>query len=621
MLGDLAHEAWEAVRDRAEPLGEAGSGASAEQFLQEWAEPVRRQAETMLENVAQAISERDPASMSESELDQLFERFEPRDTGLEAHFENFLGGLWNKAKSFAKKAIDIAQKGIMAIPGLSGAISKLKELVKPLLDRVLRTAIDKLPAPLRPVAQQLAQRLLGLTAQEADNEGFEAAPAAPDISAVQEQFDLEAATLLFVPDVSEQELASEALYSGDGEDSAPMAALHEARAKLADDLQAGVAPEQALEQFIPIVMGVLPIARTVIGVIGRKRVVDFLAKFLATYITPYVARRRRRSSRRRSSTPGCACSRWRRRSRKTARASRPRRLRRRSRTLCGAWPSSTRRPSRSPRSLEAAVTEAFHEAAAENFPPATIVPELHEAPLRATWVPMPTGRRRKYCKKYTQVFDVEITPQIAATVTTFGGTKLAAVLKDQLGVTPPVRARVHPLPGDQRDDAAEDRAARAWCPRARREGRCGAAAPAVTVQAAGTLLQHPKLGCDASGDFLPTCGAISVGQRFYYLEIAGARPIAVSAGDGAGTAVRRTSEVNITLDFPKDEFRVFVYLSEADAQEIATKVRARDLTSVLVLAKRVYAAGVNVALGGDFQRHVKVVTHELPQGAVLRARS
>jgi hypothetical protein len=81
----------------------------------------------------------------------------------------------------------------------------------------------------------------------------------------------------------------------------------------------------------------------------------------------------------------------------------------------------------------------------------------------------------------------------------------------------------------------------------------------------------------------------------------------------ARPAVRRSSQVNVTLDFPKDEFRVFVYLSEADAQEIAGKIRKQDLTSVLMLAKRVYEAGVNAALGGEIHRHVKILTEALPQ--------
>lgn len=87
--------------------------------------------------------------MSEAEIDQFFERFEPRGTGLEPYFENFLDGLWNKAKSFAKTALNVAQKGLTLIPGLSGLISKLKALVRPLLNRVLKTAIDKLPPTLR----------------------------------------------------------------------------------------------------------------------------------------------------------------------------------------------------------------------------------------------------------------------------------------------------------------------------------------------------------------------------------------------------------------------------------------------------------------------------------------
>ena len=119
----------------------------------------------MLENVAQAVSEHDLASMSESEVDQFFEQFEPRATGLEPHFENFLGGLWKKAKSLANKAIDIAKKGLTLIPGIGALIGKLKALVRPILNRVLKTAIDKLPATLQPLARQLAQRVLGVAGE------------------------------------------------------------------------------------------------------------------------------------------------------------------------------------------------------------------------------------------------------------------------------------------------------------------------------------------------------------------------------------------------------------------------------------------------------------------------
>src|SRR5262249_45341635 len=96
-----------------------------------------------------------------------------------------------------------------------------------------------------------------------------------------------------------------------------------------------------------------------------------------------------------------------------------------------------------PARFEAALTEAFHRSAAENFPPQLIVPELHEAPLRAAWVAMPRGRRHKYYRKYTQTFDIELTSQMADALKTFGGTPLSGFLKDRLGVTPPVHAKVH----------------------------------------------------------------------------------------------------------------------------------------------------------------------------------
>src|SRR5205085_12387199 len=66
------------------------------------------------------------------------------------------------------------------------------------------------------------------------------------------------------------------------------AQLHEARARFVDELEAGVDPEQAMEQFIPAIMAVLPLARTVIGMIGRQRVVKTLANFLAGFVSRYV---------------------------------------------------------------------------------------------------------------------------------------------------------------------------------------------------------------------------------------------------------------------------------------------------------------------------------------------
>lgn len=611
-LADLAHEAWEAVAQRGEPLGEVGAGPSAEQFLDEWSRPVRQAAESMLDDIAQAASQHDLASMSEAEIDGFFEAFEPRETGLEQHFENFLGGLWSKVKSVAKKAASLAAQGVMLIPGLSGLISRLKALLKPLLDRVLRTAIDRLPPTLQPFAHQLAQRVLGVGETEAEPV---AAAAGADLTAIQRRFDHEAASVLLAPNELEQELVVNEAVAADHDTGATVAQLHEARTRFVDQLEAGVDPEQAMEQFIPAVMAILPIARTAIGLIGRARVVNTLAGYLAGFVARYVPQTAAsqlstaivdaglrmlslETSAEPETGPRIACE-----------------------AVANAVEDTVRRVAEldesvfeEPQLFEAAVTQAFHEAAAENFPPQVLVPELHEAPLHATWVAMPRRGRRRIYKKYTHVFDVEITPQVAASVHTFGGTTLASFLRDRLGVTPPVRARVHvyqAIAGTTLGRIAHlERGVHGLGP-----GRHGGMQMhPLTVEAAAALLHHPRLGRDVDGAFRSARHAISIGQRFYYLEIAGARPVTVAvAGRPTHVAVRRTSDVNVALDFRRDEFRVFVYLSEADAQVIAAGIRRRDVTSVLLVAKRIYEAGLQVALGGDIARHVRVLGETAPE--------
>jgi hypothetical protein len=136
----------------------------------------------------------------------------------------------------------------------------------------------------------------------------------------------------------------------------------------------------------------------------------------------------------------------------------------------------------------------------------------------------------------------------------------------------------------------------------------------LSVAAAGTLLHEPGLGRDLP----PAAGRrrhrIRVGKRFYYLEIAGARPVRPAGATlAARAAAGRSSEVNVTLDFPKDEFRVFAYLSEADAQDVATKLRRRDVTAAIIAAKKIYEAGLATAFSGEIARHVKILSEDLPQ--------
>src|SRR5215208_1749935 len=192
----LVNEASELYQEQF--IGESGalvsSPAEPEGLLEAYFDPLAREAEALLDEMVREAERHDIAAMSEAEIDTLLNRYEvPRDQlspSSEYFLENFLG----KLKRAVKGAVNLAKKGISVVGklGLGPILEKLKGLVRPLLNRVLKVALNKLPPSLRPVAQQLAKRFLGeATEEEASEEAPEdrEEPAAPDATRVQVELD------------------------------------------------------------------------------------------------------------------------------------------------------------------------------------------------------------------------------------------------------------------------------------------------------------------------------------------------------------------------------------------------------------------------------------------------
>ena len=115
----------------------------------------------------------------------------------------------------------------------------------------------------------------------------------------------------------------------------------------------------------------------------------------------------------------------------------------------------------------------------------------------------------------------------------------------------------------------------------RREGVV--AHPSPDPEAAGILLKEPGLGRAADPKFLADRNHITVGQRFYFLEIPGHRPRLV-AGPRGGRRTAPVTQTNVTLDFPKGELRVFLFYAEADAQSLSALLRAHSPAGVILSA-------------------------------------
>jgi hypothetical protein len=424
---------------------EAGP-AMAMSELEAWIEPLRQEAHRMLENMADRLEGEQLETLRDSELETLLESLRP-DSGLMAPaFENFLGGLFNKAKSLVSGAVRLAKQGIQTVGKVVSApirflLSKLGGVAKAVLKGVLNSAIGLLPGPVQPIARHLAGRLLG----EAEAEAL--AESEPRLA---NQFDMAAARLMFAESEAEAEnivgeLEAETEHSG----SVSLSELDDARARLAEQLTQlppGQAPVAELEQFLPILLAVRPIIQLGLRLIGgRDKLVGFLADKIASLIQRFVGADAARALARPLVDVGLSLIGF--------------EAPEHAETLAGEALAATveetvdrvlKLPAEAFEDtlrLEAELQEAFAEAASHHIPSEFLrsdLPQLETAGERGVWVLMPRAARPRYrYKKYSRVFLVPITRQVARAIPTADGGTIETVLLDRGVNSWPANAEVH----------------------------------------------------------------------------------------------------------------------------------------------------------------------------------
>ncbi|MEK6438992.1 hypothetical protein [Pseudonocardia sp. T1-2H] len=606
VVGELVQDAAEAYAEqyRFETADDA-TGPVAERFLSEYLAPLQERAQALVEQVADAAAEHDPAAMTEEELDGFLSRFEVADTGMRPAFENFLGGFGRKLAGVVKKGVQLAGRFLP----ISAILRKLASLpfVRALVKKVLRFALGQLPPQLRPAARQLAARLLRkATAQELDEYGETDQPAGPAVGLIQEEFDVGVATLLLARDELESEVALVGMADTERGEGDPLGELHAARERFIAEVGAlgeGQDATQATERFVP---ALLPVLRFGLR-LARPKVVAALSRHVARMIQPYVGAQSRPLARAIVDAGLRMLS---------LEASEETETHVAGTALAGTVEDTVRRMTEldeavldSETLLEAAVAEAFDEAAAANFPPELIRPELRETELPGTWVLLPTQGRPFY-RGFTHVAPTRITPQLARAVRTFGGGTLADVLRDRYGITGPVEARMRmyqAVPGT----------ALARVVRAEREvpQLDEMSLHPLTTQAAGMLLREPGLGRDVAPEYLAGPDVIADGQRFYHLEIPSAAASTPAARRRDRQRRPRSTGLSVRVTPGRDEVRVRLYLSETDAQELATALGqgpagARRLTRLLL---RRVDAGLRAVLRGRAPGRVRIVHEAVPE--------
>ncbi|MBE9136962.1 hypothetical protein IQ254_07060 [Nodosilinea sp. LEGE 07088] len=623
-LFELANESADLYEERFE--SEYGDSlvqkAQAMRMLEQHFAPLAQEAETFLDSLAGEIDQLDPNRAGESELEAFVESYEPKSS-LSPEFENFLGGLMKKAKKWAKKGLKVVGK-----LGLKQIINRSKKLLKPLLKKVLEMAINKLPLHLHFPAKELAKKVLKTEVNEAE---FELEDATPDISGIQREFDEQMANLLFAREAVEQEVAI-AEYVRKAEQPLsydPLSDLDRARSQFVrqlGELQDGEDPTPLVENFIP---AILPVLKAGISLIGRSKVVNYLAKYLAKLIRKLIGPQYAPALSQAIVDVGLRLINLEATPEDEALAART--------AVAATIEDTVRQVAALPEYvldnqelLEGFIMEAFEQSATANLPP--ILPErvyetrpdLRETTgPKGTWVLQPLRGKKQY-KKCTRIYETVLTPHVVQVVKTYCDIPLVEFLQDRLGLLPgrPVKARVHlyeAIPGTRMSQI---------CKAERYVSGLGQRSAwtnlhPLTPVAAGMLLGQPGLGREVPSAYLDHDPITAVGQRLYYLEIPEARPQLISAS-GQIPKARRVRQLHVKWDFPQDQIQINLFLSEAVAQAIATKLRQEaPLGSVMAQVQAIMEPRLTKILSGKHHHHLRIihgrVTPSKSRGRILRS--
>jgi hypothetical protein len=616
-----------------------------------------RESESMIDAMAREFGSRDPVSV-DRELDEFAERYTP-GAALEPEFQDFLGKLVKKIGKGVKAIAKVAVKGITTL-GLGPILGRIKALVRPMLNKVLMAAIGKLPPSVQPLAHSLAQRL-GLAPKPpvapappvaADSAAAAGAPdpapmpaAAPpppdaagapppapedvgspvqpaaggEVTDMQLEFDQFMAEAMLSEDEVEMELEIARLRSSANGSASPVFTnLDAARAQFIhelENLKEGENPAPHVENFLP---AVLPAVKIAMRLIGRGRVVNFLANLLGKLIANLVGPQQAPVLSRAIVDAGLKLV-----SLEVDDKESPRLA---ASAVAATVEETLTRVATLPdhildnqELLEGFALEAFEQAAAANLPAlfsdATYKkrPELLEGGVNAAWVMLPL-RRPRY-KRCSRTYNVKITPHMAESIESFEDAPLSEYLQDQLGLPEgeDVEAELHlfeVLPGGTAADIARNETETPGLGAA--DEVTLAQLQPLTHETAGVLLGRPGLGRRLwPGSHVR---ALVPGQRVFHMVL-GRRPLSV-VGPAGRPRVRRLARVYIVLDAVRDEARVSVFLSEVKAQRLAVRLRQQShVGSLAVGFHRLLGRRLPHILHGRRPRRLRIVHPSVAPGA------
>lgn len=633
-LYDLANEMEDSWRSRVSD--EVAMGNQFQPFAtyqaQQYYTPLLNESNRLLDAAYNHFSGSDMAAHSEATVEMFFETLEINNDGLTPVQEQFLGGLIKKAKSVVKKGVQLAKKGISAVGKILPIgliLNKIKGLVKPLLEKVLKSLIKKLPASLQPHAQKLAGKFLKLESNDSSiNELSE-------LESLELEFDNSVAQLLFTPEdheanylVAQYESSLDNLERQEGYDSpfSQELSIDDAREKFIHELKNlrfDEDPTPAIERFLPaIIVTLQPIIKMAISIIGRQKVIDFLANLVSGLIKKFVPAEVSKPLATSIIDLGMSAIGFETNDINSANVGYEAIANAIEETIRGLNEIDSESLKDSD-ALTMHVYDKFEKAVANNFPPNYIKQNLRNTKHRATFVNMPRVIPNKLYKKFTQVYDITVDAKMGASVKIFRSVPLVNFLKDKYGldIGNGIKARVHIYELKNKGRLSDINKYEKLPGLNKQILRGWVQFLPLTPEASNTLLNEPNLGVKFDEASLSSRYKAKAGQRFYYLEIEGARlrvpqtenKKIKSKNQSQKSTESRSADVQAVLNFTKSEIKLNYYFSEEDAKSMVEKITRNDVIGVATNIKNSVQVLFKDILSNHISSKVKIIHEAMPE--------
>lgn len=574
-------------------------------------------------------------------IDQQLIKFELGNPTFEQFFKKFR----NKVKKFAKKAVSVVKKGINIAKKFSPinlALGKIKKMIRPLLAKIITKVISRLPPLLRTPANMLAKRLglqvgqelsvLELAEEELEKEAslepetstFEANAAAIDFEALAPEFDRAVTWQFFAETDADAQLIADQ-YANEQESITDRQALQQyetARDLLVKAIHEARTQEEITPQVEQFIGTALTVIRLGVRLIGRKRVINFIAKLFTKLIGKLIGPKAAQPLAYALVNHGFKLLRL---EVSEAEAEQEAAL-----TIVQTLEELSYQVAgfdqevlEDEEQLEYAIYERFTQLVAENFPSSMVQPELRESEISGAWVLQPINGTKRY-KKFSQVVEINLSRDKVKDLHSFGGESLIDFLKLRSGLNldRTVKAKVHiyqAIRGTTLSHIALKEKGVKGLGSAQRAA--WSQLHPLTPKVAGQLLDNPSLGVTVSSKWLRSRHLIRNGQRFYFIELLPSTlgiqtvtpaiqmphsmmPLSAIPGNMSNVV---KNEAMVKLDFTRSTMTLALLLTEDKAAEMVRRIRTDDYFGAAIVFRAAIRDALNNILLKHASKQLKVV--------------